>query len=829
MSKKKKQEKKVIEEKNFLEKLEKKYQYIIAIAVILIPLIFSFSPYLFEDLRPTGTDIVASKGQSNLYKQWESESGERALWNPNIFTGMPVYHRLIPNIIQFDTIINMINPTVYWVFMYFLVGALGMFFLLVYKKIPWQLALIVAVAFTFLPDWQALHGDGHYTKLRAIMILPWLILSFHYFFDKNNWFSAAAFALIFSWMFRTQHFQIVFYGILILFFLFIYPTIKLIIDKKYKEFLSLALKFAVAIVLTVITAAQPFLSLQEYAPYSTRGGNPVDIGTVHDSARESGGVDLAYATQWSLAPSEMLDFFIQRFHGGISGETYDGDKYDQFKGQQIPGYWGQKPFSGNYHYMGMILFLFAVLGVIKYRNDRFVIALGVFVVFSLMLSWGRHFLELYQLFYYYVPFFSKFRAPSMMANMTFIAILLLSGYGLKAIFALKHPIDTKLIVGILGSAVLFALVVLLFKESFSYLGPNETRQYNAETINLLKDIRKEFLTADTIRLLIMLILTSAATLAFYFKKIKGDVFTVFIFVLVLAELVPAYNRAFDKIELNHIETVEAAAFRQNNLTKFLSNKSHTDRLLAVGREFQSNHYSYFHPTINGYSAIKMQTIQDINEHVLFSQNTPDRVNWNVVNMLGGKYIISDGRLDYNFLSPVAAIEQEQKALYVNNNVLPKAWFVKSIKYFDAANQLVLFMNDTSFHPSTDALMLAQDKLENSNYTGEGEVDVLDYTPNSLRLYYKTNQPQFLVISEPFYPEGWHAELNGEQLKIHKVNHHIKGIEVPAGEGNIDFTFAPETYFSAVTYSWIGDIVILLIGAVFGFFMIQNRKKGEAAE
>ena len=121
MSKQKKKAK-ISEVKNigFLEKIDKKHVLIIAFILLLISLLINFTPYLFENLSPIGTDIVASKGQTNLYQQWEKESGERALWNPNIFVGMPTYHRITPQIIHFDSLIWILHKIGYWAFFYFL-------------------------------------------------------------------------------------------------------------------------------------------------------------------------------------------------------------------------------------------------------------------------------------------------------------------------------------------------------------------------------------------------------------------------------------------------------------------------------------------------------------------------------------------------------------------------------------------------------------------------------------------------------------------------------------------------------------------------------------
>jgi len=68
-----------------------------------------------------------------------------------------------------------------------------------------------------------------------------------------------------------------------------------------------------AIALTIIIAAQPFLSIKEYTPYSTRGGNAVNIGHEQKTSEKAKGVSFNYATNWSLSPKEIATFFIPRF------------------------------------------------------------------------------------------------------------------------------------------------------------------------------------------------------------------------------------------------------------------------------------------------------------------------------------------------------------------------------------------------------------------------------------------------------------------------------------------------------------------------------------
>ncbi|NOX64322.1 MAG: YfhO family protein [Chlorobi bacterium] len=806
---------------NVLEKIPQKKAILIAIGIILIPLLYYFLPWMIDSVRPIGSDLLGSIGQTHRWVEWAKETGETVLWNPSIFGGEPIYSRLTPKLIHIDSLIQYLNLISYWVFWYLFLGGVGLFFFLKYKKIPWYIAVIVAVAFILLPDWQAQIGEGHNSKLRAIMTLPWLFLSFSYFYDKKSWLGAGLFAFAFSWLVRTHHFQIVFYGILVLFVLYIYPTVKMLVDKKYKETVSLFVKFAVALILTFMTAAQPLFTTNEYAKYSTRGGNPVKIGQEASSAEKGGGVSFEYATQWSFSPREIMSFFIPRFNGGLQGEIYDGDKYPQLKGQRVPGYWGDKPFNGNYASMGMILFLFAIIGVVYYRKDKFVAALGVFVVFSLLLSFGRHLPELYKLFFYYLPYFSKFRAPAMLVNITFIIILILSGYGLKGIIQEYKQKDLRWIASIFGGAIVLAIGILLFSSTFAYSIPAEVSRYDANTMNAIKEIRQEFLVADTQKLLIFLILAAAVTGGFLFRKIKLELFVVFILVLSAAEIFSISNRAHKLISLDDPDKLEESVFKPTPITEVLKKADPANRAIVLGKDFTSNHYAYFYPLISGYSAIKLQVIQDVIAHNLYKANTPDKLNWNLINMLGGRYVISSVQINSDTIQTISIDNERKETLYLNPNSLPKAWFVKKMKTFTTPEDVVLYMNETEFDPSAEALIVSKDASK--TYSGNGSIELISQTPNSLEFNIDTDSTQFFVLSEIYYPKGWVAKLDDKDLKILQVNHVMRGVEVDPGKHKLTFEFHPQTYYASLTAVWIGDILIWLLILGGGYLMLKKKK------
>jgi hypothetical protein len=654
------------------------------------------------------------------------------------------------------------------------------------------------------------------------MTLPWLLLSFSYFFDKKNWLGAGLFTLAFTWLVRTHHFQIVFYGVLILFVIYIYPTVKLIIDKKYKETISLFTKFVVALLLTFMVAAQPLFTTHEYATHSTRGGDPVKIGAEATSAKEGGGVSFEYATMWSFAPSEIMSFFIPRYNGGLQGEVYDGEKFAHLKGQQVPGYWGEKPFNGNYASMGMILFLFAIIGVVYFRKEKFVIGLAVFTVLSILLSFGRHFPELYKLFFYYVPYFSKFRAPSMILNITFITTIILAGYGIKGIVELYTPKDLKWVFSVLGGGLFLAIATLLFSDSFAYATQAELGRYDANTLNAIKEIRKEFLIADTQKLLFFLIPAIGIVAGFLFKKIKLEVFVVLLLIVSTAEILSISNRAHKIIKLDNLEQLEKSVYIETPITKVLANADDNYRAIVLGNGFTSNHYAYFYPLISGYSAIKLQVIQDIVAHNLYNANTPDRINWNVINMMGGKYIISTAQINGDSLQTIAIDKTKKELLYFNPNAFEKAWFVKELKPLPTKEDVIREMNKTTFNPANTALIVGN--TNSKKFSGVGNIKIIYKSPNKIELEVNSDSNQFLVLSEIYYSDGWIAKLDETEIPIEKTNHLLRGVEVKAGKHNLVFEFMPPTYSASVTAVWIGDIFIWLLILGGGYLVYKERNK-----
>ena len=126
--KKQKQQKEVNKPTQLQFKIESKHLDIAFPILLIMMLAFLMKPMLIDGLTPQGVDVVASLGSSHQIKEYEKETGEKALWNPYQFSGMPRYHRHGPVTFSVDTILGTLGKLFNNIFIYYVFGALGMYF-----------------------------------------------------------------------------------------------------------------------------------------------------------------------------------------------------------------------------------------------------------------------------------------------------------------------------------------------------------------------------------------------------------------------------------------------------------------------------------------------------------------------------------------------------------------------------------------------------------------------------------------------------------------------------------------------------------------------------
>ncbi len=799
------------------------------LGVMALFLIILLKPLVIDHLSPQGVDVVGSLGKMHQLNEFHKKTGEQGLWNPNIFAGMPVYHRLSPQAYSLDNLIGLFSRWFSSVFMYLLLGAVGFFVLMRYLNMPPLLAFFGAILFVMMPHYKSLYLEGHMSKLRALMYLPWIFLTFRYFLDKRTVLAAALFALSFGLQIRTQHYQIVFYSGLMVFALGVYPLLKDIFDKEYTRFSKAVGLLLVSLILALAMAAQPLFLAKEYLPYSKRGKTTIEANQQKTSAKNNG-VSMKYATQWSTHPAELATWLVPRFYGGMSGETYQGSQYKQLKGRAIPGYWGHMPFTQSYEYMGVLLLLLALLGFVAFRKEKMILSLFLFAVFLILLSFGRHFESFYSLFYHYMPFFNKFRTPMMSVAVTYFIFTILAMYGFKYLAEIRNEDKSwqsykSILYSLIG---LFALGVIfwLYGQSASFVKTGG-EPYHGQTLQMIRNIRSEFFMNDLTRYFILILLGGGVLIAYLKKKIPFGVLTLILGILAVADLVQIQSRSHK--DYQNIKRIERQYFRQTATDRFLLSDHETFRIFPLGKLFGDNRWAYYHQTIGGYTPIKMYTIEELVEKNIY--NGPDAqlpINWNVLKILDVKYVVAQQPLNSPHLQPAFTDKAGRLYTYLFKERLPRAFFVSGFEVIPNEHKRLQTINSAAFNPAKTAILETK-PAQPFSAPDSAFAKLKAFSPNRVDFSVYTDKQALLVLSEVYYPPGWKIFMDDTQVKdVYKTDHAIQSIVVPAGAHKVSLRFEPDSYFKdiriATISSWLLYLVIIL--SLLQVYREKGRKKSK---
>ncbi|MCL2065012.1 MAG: hypothetical protein FWG98_11685 [Candidatus Cloacimonetes bacterium] len=807
--KKNRKKNEIIEKNESKDIFESSKAHFLMIGLIIAVLCIQFYKIGFQGYAPQAHDTFQWRwGSQELieYNQNPENKG-RALWTDNMFSGMPSYLLSFPPKIPFfHQIPFLLNQFINWRLTYLIFGAIGMYFLLVYLKFSPLIALFAALAFAQSPHFIGLIEIGHNTKFRTIMYLPWILLAFDDLRQRRRLLSLGLFCIFLIDQLRINHFQISYYTLLMLFIYWLVYFIEAIKTKTVSNYNQFSLMFLAGLIIVVLGVANPYLSTYEYSYYTLRGGS-------------AGGLSTDYATSWSFGIQETLSLFVPFFYGGIS-----------------PYYWGPMPFTQTFHYMGIIVIYLAMMASIFYFRNTQVKALIVISIVALLISFGKHLPFLSNLLLNYLPLFNKFRVPAMILCLLQFAVPILAAYGLKLFvekIKVKDPLFNRVFIFSLIATI--GILVLFFRgneffSSLSFTNPErqEATRFSAEQFRYLRAERLDLLLKSGLQSFIIL----AGSLFLLLLMIKGWVKKNIVLVL-LAGLVVLDLTLINDNHLNDNILVQESTILQDFQTRetdlFFLDDDDTFRIYPV-EDFGNSRWSYYHQTIGGYHGAKLSRYSDIIDpprRILNSTITAGvPINWNIINMLNVKYLIFNSHVD--LVNPEIELifldSESRHVVYRNNEVLPRAWFVKNYEIITDVNRRFLRLSDPSFNPANTVLV--EQQIPDFSFAVDSSIEMLERDIHHTIWSTSSEEDSFMVISEVHFPAGWKVYINGVETEIYPVNHFLRGVFIPAGDNLVEMRFKPKSYSVSIILSYIG--IILALGfTLYGIvdYYISNYGKG----
>ncbi len=784
------------------------FSHIIIIAIfILLPSIYFSSA--FEGKVLSQSDMTNFKGMSKEIVDYNETHEEKALWTNSMFSGMPAY---LISLKQTGNILSYINKVlnhknlrpICHIFLYLL----GFYILaLLFGLSPW-ISFLGALAYGFSSYFFIILEPGHITKAIALGYMPMIIGSVYYTFKRNIYTGAVLTSLFAGLQILTNHLQITYYTLLILLIFGIFELIEVIKNKSYTHFSKVIGSLILAVILSVSLNIVSLWSVKDYSKYSLRGPSELP----HNSEDQTSGLDKSYATSWSYGLGETFNLLIPNFKGGASSILMADRDSETFKflirssgsPQQaaqvinqnayfFTQYWGDQPGTSGPVYIGAVVVLLFAFGMF-FVKGRLKWWLFSVVVFSILLSWGKNFMFLTDLFLDYFPGYNKFRTVSMILIMTEFAMPLLAILALNKLLygeftkkefftALKNSLY---IVG--GLALIFSLL-----PNISNLGsPKDAilaQQGASDLVNAIQKDRAALLRKDALRSLVFVLLTTGLIYAYYSKKIKPSYFIAAIAVLILTDLWPVNKRYVNKDNFVKKRLVETPFKASPADIEILKDKDLYYRVfdLSPGDPFASARASYFHKSIGGYHGAKMRRYQEVYDHLIKNKMDED-----ILDMLNTKYLIQRNNTN-------GSLFETKRTTNLGN-----AWFVDSFKIVNNADEEINTLGD--INPSKTAIIdkrfLGLINDINLKKDSLASITLKEYSPNKLVYNYSTDSTQLAVFSDIYYPLGWSASISGVNSEILRVNYNLRALIVPPGKGEIVFEFRPKSYYfgSKISYA-----------------------------
>ena len=818
--------------------------HVAIIAFFVIICFVYFSPVL-QGKRPAQDDVIQSKAMQKEIMEYKEKEGKGPLWTNQMFGGMPAYQIWVEYSYNAATygigLITKAFPNPVGTVLLLLSGA---YFLFIVLRInPW-LAAAGAIAFAFTTYNFVLIATGHSNKALAIGFFAPILAGIFLTMRGKYWLGGSLTALFLALEIRANHVQMTYYLFLAL---LIYMGIELYQAYKNKTLAAYgkALSFlGIAVLLSVMVNASLLWTTSEYAKETNRGKS-----NLTNAAGKTEGMSKDYAYLWSQGVGETLSVLIPDLYGGatsvdklvlpeshlykVVSETLTGG--DPVNTQQAIGslggqfnmvqYWGEKPgTSGGYYFGAVICFLF-VFGLFIVRSRMKWWILSVTVLFTL-LSLGKNFPLVSDLFFDYFPLYNKFRAVESILAVVGLMVPVLALLALKELK--ESTLDRKeltkkltwsaVITG--GFSLLVAILPTLF---FSFKTANHPEIVQALTQALqnnaglaqriadaLVDDRIGIARADAFRSFLFIAIAYGIIRALIYQKINTQLAYGLLGLAILIDMWQVDKRYLNNNNFKNKYEL-ANIIQARDVDNFImADKTPNFRVYDQSiNTFSNASTSSFHKTIGGYHAAKLKRFDELIQNQLTTS-----INEDVLDMLNAKYFITR---DPN---------TQSYKMSRNNTALGNVWLVNSVDFVRNADEEMKAIS--SFNPKNVAIVDLQYKsLIDSTRLGADPgafIKMEKYHPDHIEYAYSAPRDVLAVFSEIYYDKGWNMYVDGEKKPYFRANYVLRAAQLPAGNHKVEFRFEPKSYYMGEKISLAGSVLLL---AFLGFGFYSDRKKKSA--
>jgi len=836
--------------------------HIIAVAIFVVVSLIYCKPAL-EGKVLNQHDTQSWKGMAQQSFEVKEKTGHFPLWTNSMFSGMPTYQIALDATTNIGAGLAVLTKAFsLWLpepMVFFFLASLCFYILCIVAGVsPW-VSIFGGLAYAYSTYNPVIITAGHITKMMSLAYAPMVIAGLLLLFNRRYLIGFLITALFSAILIGQNHLQIVYYILIIIAAIIVSFFIKAGKEKSIPHAVKATVLAAVAGILGLLTCAAGIFPTYDYAKETMRGGvSQLTLNTSttdNASNKTKGGLDKDYALKWSVGTMETFTFMVPGLYGGSNGgkeHTASSKMVEKFVEIGVPeenalgaangySYWGSmsslsETTSGPV-YLGAIICFFFIFGLfyVKSWHKWWVVAASII---GLLLAWGSNFMAFNSFILDYLPFYNKFRAPSMALVIPQFCIPFLATLTVHQLVtetdyeaALK-----KLRLGVIATA---AVIVLLgafwlmadytgkgdtdikkeFTGSFSRTQPGQPA--NPQALQQAEQLSKELMTAlradrkseagkDLLRTILFIAAAVVIAGLVLKKKISPLVATVALIILSVIDLIAVDSRYLYYDKYTEAEEVSNAFTPSAADLQILKDPDHANfRVFNQSPSFSTEAVtSYHHNSIGGYHAAKLGLYQDLIEHQL------SKGNMSVFNMLNTKYFIGQD-------------ENGRPIAQQNPSAYGPCWLVKGIKFVNSPNAEMLALDSTNLRDTaivSESFKTAIPQLP--QFDSSASIKISERQNDKITYAFTAATPQFAVLSEVYYNRGWDAFIDGKKTDYAKVNYLLRGIAVPAGKHTIEFRFEPKVYYVSNSISFWCTIILYLLIAITIFYYVRKSKENK---
>jgi hypothetical protein len=836
--------------------------HLAAVVIFLLLSVFLNKPAL-QGKVVQQNDVIQWKAMAQQSFEFKEKYGHFPKWTNSMMSGMPTFQIALGPKSPMNINLNYVQDVLTLGFpkpvFYLFIAALCFYLLCIVLGVnPW-ISILGGIAYAYCSYNPVLIAGGHDTKLMSMAYAPAVLAGIQLIFKQKYWIGSAVLLTSGILLLGQLHQQIVYYTLLIIVFMTIPFIIKCIKEKQFKHLVVSGL-LSIGLAATMLgTMALIYWPTYEFSKETMRGGRS-ELTQKDTRNATKGGLDKDYAFMWSYGKAETMTLLVPNAFGGSSAEGLGEESkaigvlqenaqtlpqgFAQQIAQSSPMYWGELLSTQGTVYLGAIICLLFLFGAFFSKSEHRWWLLAI-TIFGIVLSWGKNFEAVNYFLFDHLPFYKKFRAPSMalvipQLSAALLAVIFLNEFILKTEKEKLWQLFKKCLYVTGGTVVVLGL--FYFFSDFSNTATGELRKtvndalqgkgtdFSRSYFSALKSDRQAFYLNDMWRSVAFIALL-IGTLFLYAKNwIKpAVVYTVLILFCVIdlfgvskrylkdenfvdaSELEYSYNDTPADLQLK----TDTGYYRVLNLA-FQGGNGY---VFDIGNSFNDAIASYKHNTIGGYSPAKLGLYQDLIERQIrkniqaWATNQSARDSFPVLNMLNMKYVIVPNQSD-----------QKQNQAISNPFALGSCWLVKEVKFVKNADAEMEALN--SFDPAAVAFIDQRFKSAipfSPVYDSTAAIRLIENKNDEIKYEFNATGNQFAVFSEIYYPHGWEAYIDGKKTPYVKANYALRGLAIPAGKHVVEFIFDPSSVRLGEQVARYSNIFAVLF-VLFCIFMAWKSKK-----